>query len=104
MQAQINLYPTYKKNYPSVKLIQNQKNDGYVGGYNFALEAICADYYVLLNSDIEVTENWLTAVIERMESDHQIATYQPKIRSYYQKKFEYAGACRLFDLLGYPFL
>ena len=94
-----------QENYPSVKLIQNQKNDGYAGGYNFALEGICADYYVLLNSDIEVTENWLTAVIERMESDHQIGACQPKIRSYYQKeKFEYAGACGGFlDLLGYPF-
>ena len=85
MQVQINLIKI-QENYPSVKLIQNQKNDGYAGGYNFALEGICADYYVLLNSDIEVTEHWLTAVIQRMESDHKIAACQPKIRSYHQKK------------------
>ncbi len=94
-----------QENHPTVKLIQNQKNDGYAGGYNQALQAICADYYVLLNSDVEVTEHWLTAVIQRMESDHKIAACQPKIRSYHQKEnFEYAGACGGFvDQLGYPF-
>ena len=94
-----------QKNHPAVKLIQNKKNDGYAGGYNHALQDICADYYVLLNSDVEVTEHWLTAVIQRMESDHKIAACQPKIRSYHQKEnFEYAGACGGFvDQLGYPF-
>ncbi len=94
-----------QENHPTVKLIKNLKNDGYTGGYNQAFQVICADYYVLLNSDIEVTEHWLTAVIQRMESDHKIVACQPKIRSYHKKeKFEYAGACGGFvDQLGYPF-
>lgn len=94
-----------QENHPTVKLIQNPDNNGYAGGYNQALKDICADYYVLLNSDIEVTKNWLNPVIQRMESDSAIAACQPKIRSYHQKDhFEYAGACGGFvDQLGYPF-
>jgi GT2 family glycosyltransferase len=94
-----------QENHPSVKIIQNPKNDGYAGGYNLALANICADYYVLLNSDIEVTGNWLPPVIQLMEGDKNIAACQPKIKSFHQKEyFEYAGACGGFiDYLGYPF-
>ena len=94
-----------QENHPLVKIIQNPKNDGYAGGYNLALANICADYYVLLNSDIEVTGNWLPPVIQLMEGDKNIAACQPKIKSFHQKEyFEYAGACGGFiDHLGYPF-
>lgn len=94
-----------QEHHPKVKLIQNPKNDGYAGGYNQALANICADYYVLLNSDVEVSENWISPVIERMESDKNIAACQPKIKSFHRKEyFEYAGACGGYlDRLGYPF-
>ena len=91
--------------FPLVTLIQIDQNKGYAGGYNAALQQIKADYYVLLNSDIEVTDQWIEPVIELLESDSTIAACQPKIRSYYQKEyFEYAGASGGFiDHLGYPF-
>ena len=94
-----------KTNYPSVRIIQNQRNDGFARGYNLALKQVEADYYVLLNSDIEVTSNWIMPVIELMEKDPLIAACQPKIRSYYERnKFEYAGAAGGFlDKYGYPF-
>lgn len=94
-----------QKSHPRVKLIKSLTNDGYAGGYNQALATICADYYVLLNSDVEVTENWIKPVIQRMESDEKIAACQPKIKSFHRKDyFEYAGACGGFiDKLGYPF-
>ena len=83
-----------KKNYPGVRLILNEKNDGFAGGYNDALKEVNAEYYVLLNQDIEVTENWVENVLAEMEKDTNIAAAQPKLRSYYQKDhFEYAGAC-----------
>jgi len=91
--------------FPTVKLIRNDENGGYATGYNVALKQISADYYILLNSDIEVTKNWIKPVIDLMESDSSIGACQPKIRSYYQKdKFEYAGASGGFiDKYGYPF-
>ncbi len=94
-----------KEEFPSVKLIINTENGGYATGYNVALRQINADYYILLNSDIEVTENWIKPIIELLESDKSIAACQPKIRSYYDKeKFEYAGASGGFiDKFGYPF-
>ena len=93
------------KEYPSIRTILFDKNYGFTGGYNKALEQIDAQYYVLLNSDIEVTENWLTPLVKLMDSDNQIAACQPKIKSYYQKDyFEYAGAAGGFiDKYGYPF-
>jgi len=83
----------------------NNENNGFAGGYNWALSQIKAEYYVLLNSDIEVTENWLGPLLQLMESDKNIAACQPKILSYHQKQyFEYAGASGGFiDKLGYPF-
>ena len=94
-----------KREFPQITLLENKENAGFAGGYNWALSQIKAKYYVLLNSDIEVTPNWLEPVIQLMESDQQIAACQPKIRSVFQKDyFEYAGASGGFiDQWGYPF-
>jgi hypothetical protein len=94
-----------QKNYPSVQLLLNLNNDGFAGGYNWALNKMAADYYVLLNSDVEVSPNWIEPVIELMESDKTIAACQPKILSWHNKNnFEYAGASGGYiDSLGYPF-
>ncbi|MBC8319482.1 MAG: glycosyltransferase family 2 protein [Bacteroidetes bacterium] len=91
--------------FKDVNLIQNETNGGFATGYNMALRQIKTDYYILLNSDIEVCENWIKPVIELMESDANIGACQPKIRSYSQKeKFEYAGASGGYiDKYGYPF-
>lgn len=92
-------------NYPSVTILQNDNNYGYAGGYNKILESVNADYIVLLNSDVEVTPDWIEPVIDLMESDELIAVAQPKLKSYHQKNyFEYAGAAGGFiDQFGYPF-
>jgi hypothetical protein len=91
--------------YPQITLIQLATNTGYAGGYNEALKQIKADYFVLLNSDVEVTENWIDPVLQVMVGDEKIIACQPKIKSYNQKShFEYAGAAGGFiDFLGYPF-
>jgi GT2 family glycosyltransferase len=92
-------------NFPGVRIITNRTNGGFARGYNEALSEVDADYYVLLNSDIEVTPNWIEPVIKLMESDKTIAACQPKLRSYVERdKFEYAGAAGGFiDEYGYPF-
>jgi GT2 family glycosyltransferase len=94
-----------RENFPEVKTIAHQQNLGFSGGYNRALEQIDTDYYVLLNSDIEVTSKWIEPIVDMMENDRTIAACQPKIRSYHQQdKFEYAGAAGGFiDRYGYPF-
>jgi len=94
-----------QQNFPTVELILLEKNFGFAEGYNQALERVEADYFVLLNSDVEVTKNWIEPVIQLMESDEKIAFCQPKILSYYNKEyFEYAGAAGgWLDALGYPF-
>ncbi len=94
-----------KNNFPQIRIIINDNNGGFSKGYNDALSQIEAEYYVLLNSDIEVTENWIKPVIDLMDSDKNIAVCQPKLRSFYQKEmFEYAGAAGGFiDKYGYPF-
>ncbi|MCS6824725.1 MAG: glycosyltransferase family 2 protein [Cytophagaceae bacterium] len=91
--------------YPSLRVIRISKNEGYSKGYNIALKQIEAEYYVLLNSDIEVTENWIEPVIAFMRANPDVAACQPKILSYHNRNaFEYAGACGGFiDYLGYPF-
>src|SRR6056297_1574912 len=93
------------QSYPALRIIQLDKNYGYTGGYNKALQHVKAKYYLLINSDIEVTDNWLTPLIDLMDSDDKIAATQPKIKAYHQKShFEYAGASGGFiDKLGYPF-
>ncbi len=92
-------------NFPDVRIITNRTNGGFARGYNEALAEVDADYFVLLNSDIEVTPNWIQPVIALMESDKSIAACQPKLLSYYDReKFEYAGAAGGFiDKYGYPF-
>ncbi|MDO9254476.1 MAG: glycosyltransferase family 2 protein [Bacteroidales bacterium] len=92
-------------NYPRLRIIINRSNGGFARGYNEALSEVEADYFVLLNSDIEVTENWIEPVISLMESDKMIAACQPKLRSFQEReKFEYAGAAGGFiDEYGYPF-
>ena len=94
-----------KSNYPQINIIQLDKNYGFAGGYNQALHQINAEYFVLLNSDVEVTENWIMPIINKMDLDNSIAAAMPKIKSYHDKdKFEYAGAAGGFiDKYGYPF-
>lgn len=94
-----------KSEFPSVKIIELKENHGFAQGYNEALEFVDAEYYVLLNSDVEVTPNWIEPVIELMNNDRTIAACQPKIKAFHQKShFEYAGAAGGFiDHLGYPF-
>ena len=94
-----------ESNFPSVRIIRNYANEGFARGYNLALKQVEADYYILLNSDIEVTPDWIRPVIDMMEKDPSIAACQPKIRSYLDRsKFEYAGAAGGFiDKYGYPF-
>ncbi|WP_299135386.1 glycosyltransferase family 2 protein [uncultured Tenacibaculum sp.] len=91
--------------YPSVKIVKNTTNGGYAKGYNDALNFIDADIYCLLNSDIEVTQNWLTPILEVFKNDKNTAIIQPKLLDFKDKnKFEYAGAGGGFiDLFGYPY-
>ena len=94
-----------RENYPMLKLIQFDKNYGFADGYNKALAQIEADYYVLLNDDVEVTPGWTDSVVKMMESDDSIAIAQPKLLMYDQRDtFEYAGGAGGFiDSYGYPF-
>lgn len=94
-----------QNNFPSIAVIQLSKNEGFCTGYNCALQVIEADYFVLLNSDVEVTEGWMEGIINFMISNPEIAACQPKIKCYQRKNFfEYAGAAGGFiDYLGYPF-
>ncbi|MEX2336822.1 MAG: glycosyltransferase family 2 protein [Fulvivirga sp.] len=94
-----------KENHPQVEILELSVNKGYSRGYNEALRQIDAEYYVLLNSDVEVIDNWMEPVIKMMDKDPDIAAAQPKILSYHQRShFEYAGAGGGFiDSLGYPF-
>ncbi|WDF45213.1 glycosyltransferase family 2 protein [Chryseobacterium sp. KACC 21268] len=97
--------PFLKSNFPSVKIIQNESNSGFATGYNQGLKSIKADIYCLLNSDVEVTENWIAPILRLFSEDQNIAAIQPKILDYNQKdKFEFAGAGGgLIDNLGYPY-
>ena len=91
--------------FPQVKVITNTTNEGFAGGYNWALQRVNADYYVLLNSDVAVHPNWIQPMVDLLENNAQIGACQPKILSYYaQDTFEYAGAAGgWIDMLGYPF-
>jgi GT2 family glycosyltransferase len=92
-------------NFPSVRIIRNKTNSGFAQGYNEALKQIDAKYFLLLNQDVEVTENWLQPLIALMESNPNIAAVQPKLRAFHERdEFEYAGASGgHIDFLGYPF-
>jgi hypothetical protein len=94
-----------KENFPNIQIIQNNGNYGYAKGYNLSLKQIDAQYFILLNSDIEVTENWISPIISLMDSNNTISACQPKILDYNNKtKFEYAGASGGYiDKFGYPF-
>lgn len=94
-----------RQQFPEVKLILLEKNWGFAEGYNKALEQIAAEYYLLLNSDIEVTPNWLSPLISFMDCHQEVAACQPKLLSMSDRnQFEYAGACGGFlDRYGYPF-
>jgi len=94
-----------KEKFPSVKLITSVTNEGFAGGYNWALKKIEADYFVLLNSDVEVDPNWIAPMVNLLESDATIGACQPKILSFTDPTtFEYAGASGgWIDALGYPF-
>lgn len=93
------------EHYPAVSVIQLDKNYGFAEGYNRALAQVEADYYVLLNSDVECTPNWIQPVVDMMEKDYKVAIAQPKLLMYDKKDvFEYAGGAGGFiDSYGYPF-
>ena len=94
-----------EKHHPNVQLVILHENHGYAGGYNEALKQVAAEFYVLLNSDVEVTPGWLDPIVAMMQADDAIAAAQPKILAYDDKsRFEYAGAGGGFiDMFGYPF-
>ena len=91
--------------FPEVKLVRNESNLGFAGGYNEALKSIEADIFVLVNSDIEVTPNWLPPILSVFEKEPETAIIQPKILDFKRRDhFEYAGAAGGFlDQYGYPF-
>lgn len=94
-----------KQRFPSVKIIINEKNEGFAGGYNEGLKQIDCEIYCLLNSDVEVTENWLEPITTLFKADENIAAIQPKILDYNRRNyFEFAGAAGgLIDNLGFPY-
>ncbi len=100
-----NSVATMQRCHPEVRIIKLQKNWGFAEGYNRALKHVDAKYYLLLNSDVEVTEGWLDPLLSIMEADPSIAACQPKLLDYKRKThFEYAGASGGFmDCYGYPY-
>ena len=94
-----------RKHFPEVKIIGLVKNYGFAGGYNRGLKQIDEEYVVLLNTDVEVTDNWLPPLLKKLKENKQIVAVQPKIKNYNRKEyFEYAGAAGGFlDNLGYPY-
>lgn len=94
-----------KANYPQIATIELSENFGFTGGYNKALAQVESNYYLLLNSDVEVTEGWLEPLIDSMDRMPRVGICMPKIKSAFEKEsFEYAGASGGFiDVLGYPF-
>jgi GT2 family glycosyltransferase len=97
---------TFLQNYfPQVTVIRLEKNEGFCKGYNLALQQVDAQYYVLLNSDVEVTPDWVEPMVRLMEENPRAGAVQPKIKSFYQQShFEHAGAAGgWIDKWGYPF-
>ncbi|MGC8802884.1 MAG: glycosyltransferase family 2 protein [Bacteroidales bacterium] len=94
-----------KKHFPQVRIIQLDRNYGFAEGYNRTLSQVHADYYVILNSDVEVTSGWLEPLLEYLETHPEVAAVMPKIRSWHRRSyFEHAGAAGGFiDRFGYPF-
>lgn len=91
--------------FPQVQIVKNASNGGFAEGYNLALQYVKADYYVLLNQDVEVTEGWLTPLYRFLETHPDYAIVQPKLRAFHEPhNFEYAGASGGYiDFLGYAF-
>lgn len=94
-----------KEYFPEIQIVALSKNYGFAEGYNLGLSQIVSDYYILLNSDVEVTPGFIEPVISLMEKDCKIAFAQSKLLDLYQRNtFEYAGAAGgLIDAVGYPF-
>ncbi len=94
-----------ERNYPELRIIRLDKNYGFAEGYNRALAQVEADYYVLLNDDVEVTPGWIEPIVKLFEADRQVAVCQPKLLMDTQRDtFEYAGASGGFiDSYGYPY-
>jgi len=94
-----------EENYPTIQIIRHLENFGYAKGYNVALKEVNEPYLVLLNSDVEVTENWLYPALEIFENESQTAALQPKILDFKNKDYyEYAGAAGGFiDKYAFPF-
>jgi GT2 family glycosyltransferase len=94
-----------RERFPTVRLIELERNFGFAAGYNQALRQVVADYYILLNQDVEVTPGWIEPLVALMEGNSRIAACQPKIKDLRNKNlFEYAGASGGFlDSLAYPF-
>ena len=94
-----------RREFPAVRLVCLDKNHGFADGYNYALREVSADYYLLLNSDVEVTRGWLAPLLAFMDAHEDVAACQPKLLSYNDKAlFEYAGGAGGFlDRYGYPF-
>jgi GT2 family glycosyltransferase len=94
-----------KEHFPTVKIVVNTGNHGFAQGYNDALQHIDAEIYALINSDIEVTKNWLQPILDTFVKEPKTAIIQPKILDFKNKAFfEYAGAAGGFiDKYGYPF-
>lgn len=94
-----------KETYPAIKIIELQKNYGFAEGYNIAIGRLETPYIILLNSDVEVTPNWIPPMLHFMEENQKVIAVQPKILQYKDKtKFEYAGGAGGFiDKFAYPF-
>ena len=94
-----------RREFPSVTLLRMDRNYGFAGGYNRALQRVEADYYVLLNSDVETPVGWLEPLVETLDRNPDVAVVSPKLISSEERRmFEYAGASGGYlDVLGYPF-
>lgn len=94
-----------QKSFPEVELLLMEQNSGFAGGYNEALKMVHAEYYLLLNSDVEVTPGWIDPMLNLLKNNGAIAACQPKVLSYQMPNhFEHAGAAGGYlDILGYPF-
>lgn len=94
-----------RSQYPAVRIVELDQNYGFAEGYNRALRQVDAEYYILLNSDVEVTDHWIKPLVEYMDAHDEVAACQPKLLSYVEKeRFEYAGASGGYiDRYGYPF-
>ncbi|MEQ9468335.1 MAG: glycosyltransferase family 2 protein [Ekhidna sp.] len=94
-----------KKAFPDIRLLRLSKNHGFAGGYNETLKQVNTEYFLLLNSDVEVTKGWLAPLTSFLDENPDYAACQPKVKDYnHRAKFEYAGACGGFiDFLGYPY-